>query len=132
MGNLYEEKKLEGSFNRGVEVGIKLMMNKIQRNCDLGRPVMANGELYFFKTAQQNLVDIMDDIDNTWEEEHGEKKFIVPVRMFNNTSTEVKELLVKADDPKTAMLIAMGFENKHTGWVVDEDYENYKQLKGYD
>lgn len=75
MGNRYEEKRLEESFNRGVEVGIKLMMDKIQKNCSLGRPVMANGELYFFKTAQQNLIDIMDDIENTWNEEHGEKKY---------------------------------------------------------
>ena len=128
MGNLYEEKRLEASFNCGVEVGIKQMMNKIQRNCDLGRPVMANGELYFFKTARENLIDIMDDIDSAWNEEHGEKKYIVPIKMIHNTSTDERELLIKANDAQTAMLIAIG-DFQHNGWIVDTDYENYKQLK---
>ena len=124
-----EKKRLEDAFNRGVEAGRKQMMDHIQQQCSIGKPVEANGELYFFKSAQQNLMDIMDDIDNAWNEEHGEKRFIVPVRMFNNTSTDVKELLVKADRPDTAMLITLGFENDHIGWTVDEDYENYKQVK---
>lgn len=116
-------------YQLGVEAGRKQMMDHIQHQCSIGKPVECNGELYFFKTAQQNLMDIMDDIDNAWNEEHGEKRFIVPIRMFHNTSTEVKELLVKADRPDTAMLIALGFENDHIGWTVDEDYENYKQVK---
>ena len=116
-------------YQLGVEAGRKQMMDHIQHQCSIGKPVEANGELYFFKTAQQNLMDIMDDIDNAWNEEHGEKKFIVPIRMFHNTSTEVKELLVKAPDANVARLIALGFENDHIGWTVDEDYENYKQVK---
>lgn len=117
-------------FQLGVEAGRKQMMDHIQHQCSIGKPVEANGKLYFFKTAQQNLMDIMDDIDNAWNEEHGKKKlFIVPIRKFCNTSTDVKELLIKANDANVARLIALGFENDHIGWTVDEDYENYKQVK---
>ena len=123
-----EKKRLEDAFNRGVENGRKQMMDHIQHQCSICKPVEANGELYFFKTAQQNLMDIMDDIDNAWNKEHGEKRFIVSVRMFHNTSTDERELLIKADDPQTAMLIAMG-DFQHDGWIVDTNYENYKQLK---
>lgn len=116
-------------YQLGVESGRKQMMDHIQHQCSIGKPVEANGELYFFKTAQQNLVDIMDDIDNALNEEHGERRYIVPIRMFCNTSTDVKELLIKAPDANVARLIALGFENDHIGWTVDEDYENYKQVK---
>lgn len=75
-------------------------------------------------------MDIMDDINNARNEEYVEEKFIVPIRMFYNTSTEVKELPIKANYAETAMLIALEFENKHIGCVVDEDYENYKRVKG--
>ena len=112
-------------YQLGVEAGRKQMMDHIQHQCSIGKPVEANGELYFFKTAQQNLMDIMDDIDNAWNEEHGEKRYIVPIRMFRNISTDVRELLVKADDPETAMLIAIG-DFQHNGWIVDTDYENYE------
>ena len=104
------------------------MMDHIQHQCSIGKPVECNGESYFFKTVQQNLMDIMDDIDNAWNEEHGEKRFIVPIRMFHNTSTDERELLIKANDAQTAMLIAIG-DFQHNGWSVDTDYENYKQLK---
>lgn len=67
MSNLFEEKRLEESFNRGVEVGIKLMMDKIQRNCDLGRPVTANGELYWLKDSREHLFEVM----NSLEKQHG-------------------------------------------------------------
>ena len=50
-------------YLRGVEAGIKQMMDKIQKHCELGKPVLANGELYFFKDARQNLIDIMDNLD---------------------------------------------------------------------
>ena len=37
------------------------MENKIEKNCELGKPVLANEQLYFFKTEQEKLRDIMDD-----------------------------------------------------------------------
>ena len=115
-------------YQLGVEARRKQMMDHIQHQCSIGKPVECNGELYFFKTAQQNLMDIMDNIDNAWNEEDGEKRYIVPIRVFHNTSTDERELLVKADDPETAMLIAKG-DFQHNGWIVDDDYENYKQVK---
>ena len=116
-------------YQLGVEAGRKQMMNHIQHQFENGKPASINGELYWLTDSRQHLRDIMDDIDNAWNEEHMEKKYIVPISITYNTYTEVKELLVKADDPKTAMLIALGFENNHIGWIVDEDYENYKQIK---
>lgn len=58
-------------YKLGVEAGVKQMMDKIQKHCELGKPVLANGELYFFKDARQNLIDIMDDIDADWKAEQG-------------------------------------------------------------
>lgn len=57
------ENELQGAFNLGVKVGIKLMMEKIEKHCEEGKPVMANGKLYFFKDATQNLIDIMNGLD---------------------------------------------------------------------
>lgn len=122
-----EKNRLEDSFNRGVEAGRKQMMDHIQHQCSIGKPVEANEELYWLTDSRQHLRDIMDDIDNAWNDEHREKKYIVPIRMFHNTSIDERELLIKANDAQTAMLIAMG-DFQHNGWIVDENYENYKQL----
>ena len=65
-------------YKLGVEAGIKQMMDKIQKHCELGRPVLANGELYFFKDCRQNLIDIMDDIDAEYGVQR-RKKYIVPI-----------------------------------------------------
>lgn len=116
-------------FQLGMEAGRKQMMDHVQHQFAIGKPVECNGELYWLTDSKQHLIDIMDDIDSTWNGEHGEKKYIVPVRMFHNTSTDVKELLIKAPNAHVAMLIALGFENDHHGWIVDEDYENYRRLR---
>ena len=89
---------------------------------------MANGELYFFKTARQNLFDIMDDIEMEWNEEHGIRKYIVPIKRTHNDAEITREIIIQADDPETAMLIAMGDFQK-SGWIVDTEYESYKQLR---
>lgn len=122
------EKELEDAYNSGVEAGIKQMMDKIQRHCELGKPVMANGELYFFKTAQENLIDIMDDIEADWKAEQGMKKFIVPIRMIHTKGEIVREVIIETNKAETAMLIAIG-DFQHNGWIVDTDFRNYKQLE---
>lgn len=33
------------AYKDGVKAGVKQMMNKIQLHCELGKPVVANGEL---------------------------------------------------------------------------------------
>lgn len=58
MGN--EKMTGEDVFNLGVKTGIKLMENKIQMQCGLGKPISANGELYFLKDSKQHLKEVMD------------------------------------------------------------------------
>lgn len=114
-------------FQNGLEAGIKQMMDKIQKHCELGKPVMANGELFFFKTARQNLIDIMDDIDAEYGIER-ENKYIVPISMAHNNGKVEREVIIKTNKPETAMLIAIG-DFEHNGWIVDKDYKHYKQLE---
>ena len=116
-------------FRLGVEIGRKQVMDHIQHQCSIGKPIEANGELYWLKDAKQNLMDIMDDIESTWNEDHGVKKFIVPISITYNTHRTDREVIIETVDAKTAMLIAIG-DFQHNGWIVDTDYENYKQFKG--
>ena len=116
-------------FRLGMEVGRKQLADHIQHQFKIGKPVEINGELYWLKDAKQNLMDIMDDIESAWNEEHGVKKFIVPISITYNTSKRYREVIVEAEEAKTAMLIAIG-DFQSDGWIVDTDYENYKQFKG--
>lgn len=118
-------------FKLGMEAGRKQLADHIQHQFEIGKPVEinGNGELYWMKDAKQNLMDIMDDIESTWNEEHGVKKFIVPIKMIINTHEINRKVIIETVDAKTAMLIAIG-DFQHNGWIVDTDYENYKQLKG--
>lgn len=116
-------------FRLGMKVGRKQLADHIVHQFEMGKPVEINGELYWLKDAKQNLMDIMDDIESTWNEEHGVKKFIVPISITYNTSRRCREVIVEAEEAKTAMLIAIG-DFQHNGWIVDTDYENYKQFKG--
>lgn len=116
-------------FRLGMIVGQKQLADHIQHQFEIGKPVEINGELYWLKDAKQNLQDIMDDIESAWNEEHRVKKFIVPVSITHNTSRNDREVIIQTIDAKTAMLIAIG-DFEHNGWIVDRDYENYKQLKG--
>lgn len=58
MGN--EKTTGENAFNLGVQTGIKLMENKIQMQCGLGKPIMANGELYWLTDSKEHLNEVMD------------------------------------------------------------------------
>ena len=53
----------EQIFNLGVQAGIKMLENKIERQCERGKPILANDNLYWLKDARQNLIDIMDDLE---------------------------------------------------------------------
>lgn len=116
-------------FRLGMEVGRKQLADHIVHQFEIGKPVEINGKLYWLKDAKQNLMDIMDDIQSAWDEDHGVKKFIVPISITYNTSKRYREVIVETEDAKTAMLIAMG-DFQHDGWIVDTDYKNYKQFKG--
>lgn len=116
------------AYEDGVKAGIQQMMDKIQLHCELGKPVMANGELYFFNTSLENLKDIMDDIESTWNEENGVYKFIVPMRHPCKEDI-VREAVISADTAEKAMLIAIRDFEESSGWIIDTDYQHYKQLK---
>ena len=123
-----QNNKTNEDYLRGVEAGVKQMMDKIQKHCELGKPVLANGELYFFKTVQENLIDIMDDIEADWKAEQGMKKFIVPIKMIHTKGEIVREVIIETNKAKIAMLIAIG-DFQHNGWIVDTDFRKYKQLE---
>ncbi len=63
------EMMIAKAYEDGVKAGIQQMMNKIQLHCELGKPVMANGELYWLTDSRQHLIDIMDSIESAWNEE---------------------------------------------------------------
>ena len=122
---------MKKAFNAGVEAGIKQMMDKIQKHCELGKPVMANGELFFFKTARQNLIDIMDDIDAEYGIEK-ENKYIVPISRKRGEGIDKREIVIKANNAETAMFIAirdLECNDWFNPWIVDRDYKHYKQLE---
>lgn len=54
-------------FKLGVEVGRKQMMNHIRHQCSIGKPIKANGELYWLTDSRQHLIDIMDSIGKETE-----------------------------------------------------------------
>ncbi len=58
-------------YEAGIAEGIKQMEAKIQAQWERGKPIFANGRLWWIKSDLDNLNDIMDDIQTTWEEEHG-------------------------------------------------------------
>ena len=57
-------------FITGMEAGRQQLADHIQHQFEIGKPVEINGELYWLKDAKQNLQDIMDDIESTWNEEN--------------------------------------------------------------
>lgn len=58
--------EIEKAYNLGVQAGVKQMMDKIEKHCEMGKPVLANDNLYWLKDAKQNLIDIMDDIESDY------------------------------------------------------------------
>lgn len=56
-------------FNAGFQMGIQYMMDKIERQYQLGKPILANDNLYWLKGAKENLRDIMDDIEAKYNAE---------------------------------------------------------------
>ncbi|MCF2642232.1 hypothetical protein I6E50_07415 [Roseburia hominis] len=60
-------KVIQKAFNEGVETGIQQMEDKIQKHCEIGKPVLANGDLYFFQDSQEHLREIMDSFDQPRE-----------------------------------------------------------------
>ena len=121
------QKIFDEAYNLGLQAGIKQMMDKIQRHCELGKPVLANGELYFFKNYKQNLIDIMEDIDVEFGITR-KRKYIVPIYRGNGEKEiDHMEVIIKASSPDEAMAQAV-FSFGSNGWKVDKKSENYKVL----
>lgn len=84
-----------------------------------------------FNKRLEEIVKWKKKFEKTEEinEDHGVKKFVVPISITYNTSKRYREVIVETEDAKTAMLIAIG-DFQRDGWIVDAEYENYKQFKG--
>lgn len=121
------EKELEDAYNSGVKAGIKRMMDKIEKHCELGKPVMANGELFFFKTARQNLIDIMDNIDTEYGIEK-KKNYIVPMRKAIDGKCEEVKIIISAKTPYEAWCGAIYNFGEESSWIVYSEYDKYEQL----
>ena len=59
----------EQIFNAGFKAGVQCMMDKIEQQYQLGKPILANDHLYWLKGAKENLRDIMDDIEAEYNAE---------------------------------------------------------------
>lgn len=70
----------------------------------------------------------MDDIESTWNEDHGVKKFIVPMK--HPQGEIIRKVIVEAETAERAMITALLEFEQGCGYLVDTDYENYKQFKG--
>ena len=72
--NRSQEKKTEDRqqiFKAGFQMGMQYMMDKIERQYQLGKPILANDHLYWLKGEMENLHDIMDDIESEYNAEMG-------------------------------------------------------------
>ena len=56
-------------FNAGFQMGMQYMMDKIERQYQLGKPILANDHLYWLKGEIEDLHDIMDDIESEYNAE---------------------------------------------------------------
>lgn len=57
------------AYDNGFKAGIQFMMDKIERQYEAGKPILANDNLYWLKGAKENLRDIMDDIEVEYDAE---------------------------------------------------------------
>ncbi len=71
MGNNNMDLTDNEIFRLGMEEGRKQLADHIQHQFEIGKPVEINGELYWLTDSRQHLIDIMDDIETTWNEENG-------------------------------------------------------------
>lgn len=118
-------------FRLGMEAGRKQLADHIQHQFEIGKPAEINGNLYWMKDTRQNLQDIMDDIESSWNERHEVKKFVVPIkkRSFNNEEI-IREVIIQADTAEMARVIAIRDFQHDNGWAVDMDCGNYRMFKG--
>lgn len=115
-------------FQLGVKIGRKMVMDHIQHQCSIDKPIEANGELYWLKDSRQNLQDIMDDIETAYEDQKG-KKYIVPMQRVVDGKCIEFEVIVSVDTGYEAWCVAISNFEKD-GWYVFPRYGEYKEFKG--
>lgn len=114
-------------YEDGVAAGIKQMMDKIQKNCSLGRPVMANEELYWLTDSRQHLLDIMDGIDNAYGIQRV-NQYIVPIHKIIDGKCLKSKVIIIANIPYEAYHTAYDIFSKDS-WLVYPNYGEYEHLK---
>lgn len=97
----------------------------------IGNFLIYRHDMKQFNQRLEEIVKWEKELEKTEErsEERGAKKFIVPISITYNTHRTDREVIIEAGFAKAAMLIAIG-DFQRDGWIVDVDYENYKQFKG--
>lgn len=97
----------------------------------IGNFLIYRHDMKRFIQRLEEIVKWEKELEKTEErsEERGAKKFIVPISITYNTHRTDREVIIEAGFAKAAMLIAIG-DFQRDGWLVDVDYENYKQFKG--
>ena len=116
-------------FKLGMLAGWKQLEEHAIHQYQMGKPLKLQGELFWLKDDRQNLSDIMDDIENIWNEENGVKNFIVPIMRYYYDKEIIREVIISAEEPEQALVIAIN-EFQYDGWDIDTDCENYKVFKG--
>jgi hypothetical protein len=58
------EQMMEDQYNRGITVGMELMMEKLRMAADNGTPIEIDGRAWYLKSDIENLRDIFEDMEN--------------------------------------------------------------------
>lgn len=58
------EQMMEEQYNRGITVGMELMIEKLRMAADNGTPIEIDGRAWYLKSDIENLRDIFEDMEN--------------------------------------------------------------------
>ena len=58
------EQMMEEQYNRGITVGMELMMEKLRMAAENGTPIEIDGRGWYLKSDIENLRDIFEDMEN--------------------------------------------------------------------
>ena len=58
------EQMMEEQYNKGITVGMELMMEKLRMAAENGTPIEIDGRAWLLKSDIENLRDIFEDMEN--------------------------------------------------------------------
>ena len=58
------EQMMEEQYNKGIAVGMELMMEKLRMAAENGTPIEIDGRAWYLKSDIENLRDIFEDMEN--------------------------------------------------------------------